>query len=122
MAKYHINNNGDALICKATQKCRFGGESGVENHFTNKNEAEKAAQQILAKKYGSLQPLKKKKAIEDLNKLSSKGVSIKKIDSIIDYNFDKINPNESSIDVLEEKPSEDFLNNIRKGILNYSKI
>lgn len=38
MAKYHIGKNGPG-VCNAKYKCRFGGESGKENHFGTQKEA-----------------------------------------------------------------------------------
>ena len=40
MAKYHISKNGKPSICRATKKCPLGGESGSENHFSSKSEAQ----------------------------------------------------------------------------------
>ena len=40
MAKYHISKNGKPSICRATQKCPLGGESGSENHFNSESEAQ----------------------------------------------------------------------------------
>lgn len=42
--KYHINpNTGRAGVCRAHKRpCEFGGDTGQENHYNSKEEAEKA--------------------------------------------------------------------------------
>lgn len=48
--KYHINNNGDVGICKAKKgACPFGGD---ENHFSNEQDAYKAAQELNESMFG----------------------------------------------------------------------
>jgi hypothetical protein len=38
--KFHINESGNALPCRATVRpCAFGGESGIENHFESAESA-----------------------------------------------------------------------------------
>lgn len=41
--KWHINGQGQVGRCSAKKKCPFGGVSGFENHYTNKEDAELAA-------------------------------------------------------------------------------
>lgn len=51
--KYHINENtGRVNICRATGKrgCPFGGESGVEDHFSSKEEALAQKEKIIKKR------------------------------------------------------------------------
>lgn len=38
--KFHINDKGEVGKCTAKKKCRFGGESGVDNHFSTMKEAQ----------------------------------------------------------------------------------
>jgi hypothetical protein len=52
--KYHINDKGEVHRCKARVKCRFGGATGVENHYSSLAEAEVAAQKTLTDNYGSM--------------------------------------------------------------------
>lgn len=50
MTKYHINKKGIPAPCRATKgNCPLGGEG---EHFSNKEEAEKRAKQLLEKEYG----------------------------------------------------------------------
>lgn len=39
MSKYHVNSKGETGKCSAKTKCPFGGETGVENHFSTEKEA-----------------------------------------------------------------------------------
>lgn len=40
--KYHINNHGYINECRAKEKCRFGGASGLDNHYSSINKARQA--------------------------------------------------------------------------------
>lgn len=42
--KYHVNpDTGKAAVCRATKRaCKYGGESGMENHYATKEEAQTA--------------------------------------------------------------------------------
>lgn len=52
MTKFHINKHGVPAPCKATKgNCPLGGD---EQHFSNKEEAQVAADEINAAKYGHL--------------------------------------------------------------------
>ena len=62
MSKFHINDNDISGPCGAEKgKCPFGGESGEDNHYATKEEAEQRAQQMLSEKYGSFKTSKKSK-------------------------------------------------------------
>lgn len=52
--KYHINSDGEAKPCTAKVRCRFGGESGVENHFSSAEDAQKEVQKRLQKEFSQL--------------------------------------------------------------------
>lgn len=55
MSKFHINKHGVPAPCKATKgKCPLGGDSGEENHFDSKQDAQKAADQINESQHGLL--------------------------------------------------------------------
>lgn len=68
MAKYHVDpQTGATGLCGAgsgpkARGCPYGGDSGVENHFANKNEAETAGQEVLKKLYGDFPEPQKKPA------------------------------------------------------------
>lgn len=50
--KYHVNpETGKVSICRAKVKCRFGGSTGNENHFSSKNAADQSAEGLMATKY-----------------------------------------------------------------------
>lgn len=123
MAKYHINAKGEVKPCRAQVKCRFGGASGKENHFTNKNQAEKVAQMNFSAQFGETSAVRKnfinqKDAEKTLKTLSDKGVRVKNVDSVNDFNFNNSKDySVSNIDVLDEKPNKEWLNSIRRGNL-----
>lgn len=52
--KYHINSQGEAKPCSAQVKCRFGGETGVENHFSTVEAAQAEVQHRLQKEFSQL--------------------------------------------------------------------
>lgn len=51
MVKYHVNpETGKTGVCSASKrKCRYGGDSGSENHYNNETDAMRASEQIIAK-------------------------------------------------------------------------
>lgn len=49
--KYHINSQGEAKPCAAQVKCRFGGETGVENHFSTVEAAQAEVQSRLQQEF-----------------------------------------------------------------------
>lgn len=52
MTKFHINKHGAPAPCKAQKgKCPLGGDSGKENHFDNKEEAQNYADKINEAEY-----------------------------------------------------------------------
>lgn len=56
--RYHVNpETGEAKPCSAEIQCRFGGDAP---HFDTKEEAQGAAENMMAEKYGSTTALKKK--------------------------------------------------------------
>lgn len=60
MSKFHVNGEGATGQCGAKEgNCPFGGDSGQENHYATKAEAEDAAQAMLSEKYGSFKTEKK---------------------------------------------------------------
>lgn len=61
MPKYHTNNEGEWGLCLAEIKCRFGGESGLENHYDTPEEAKAASREIMKEKYGPLSNMSGKK-------------------------------------------------------------
>lgn len=55
--RYHVNpETGEAKPCSAEIQCRFGGDAP---HFDTKEEAQGAAEKMMAEKYGSTTSLKK---------------------------------------------------------------
>lgn len=55
MTRYHINKNGVPSVCKAKPgNCPYGGQDGNENHFSNIEDAQKAADDIHAKEFNLL--------------------------------------------------------------------
>lgn len=60
VTKYHINNDGEARPCGAKVKCRFGGESGTENHFSTAEAAETEVQKRLQKEFSHVSSMRQK--------------------------------------------------------------
>lgn len=118
MAKYHINNNDEAKICRAQIKCRFGGENGKENHFDSMQEAEQKIQEKYSNTLSQFKGVSKDTSTNDLKKLSSAGVKVTKINSIKSYDFNSNDFNVSNIDLIDEKPDEELLSQIRSGKLS----
>lgn len=121
MAKYHINRKGEVKLCRAQIKCRFGGASGSDNHFTDKGEAEKKAQKDLSRKYGQVNSaVQKAKTTPNervINGLRSKGYQVTRVTSIQSHSFGSGQAlgGASQIDVLDEKPDQALLKQIRAG-------
>lgn len=59
--KFHVNTKtGSASACRAhTRPCPLGGETGTDNHFGTRAEAEAAGQKVLAEKHKPLQSVKR---------------------------------------------------------------
>lgn len=120
MAKFHINNNGEPKTCHAKVRCRFGGASGTENHFSSLKEAEAASQKKLEKIYGSAQGGVKKADLSSdtkaaLTKFYRDGVRVQHVGSIAAGNLTKPSATASDVTVMDEKPSKELLASIRRG-------
>lgn len=60
MARYHVNNSGDVGTCKAAKDgCPFGS---ADEHFTDKEEAQKASEKYMESQYGLINSIYKKGA------------------------------------------------------------
>lgn len=57
--KFHVNSKGEVGPCKAKVRCRFGGESGVENHFDTVEAAREAAQKNLQEEFSHLSSVRR---------------------------------------------------------------
>lgn len=57
--KFHVNSNGEVGPCKAKVRCRFGGESGVENHFDTAEAAQAASQKNLQEEFSHLSSVRR---------------------------------------------------------------
>lgn len=51
MKKFHVSESGEPGVCKAEIKCRFGGESGKENHFESIEEAQAFAEKRISEEF-----------------------------------------------------------------------
>lgn len=58
--KFHVNSNGEVGPCKAKVRCRFGGESGVENHFDTAEDARAAVQKSLQEEFSNVSSARRK--------------------------------------------------------------
>lgn len=59
MPKYHIGVNGPGACRARVRACPLGGESGTENHFDSKSEAETLHQKLLSEEHGFLKTSKR---------------------------------------------------------------
>jgi hypothetical protein len=57
--RYHINSAGEAMPCTAKVRCRFGGESGVENHFDTAEAAQIEVQNRLQKEFSQVSSVRR---------------------------------------------------------------
>lgn len=56
---YHVNpGTGKVSVCRAKIKCRFGGVDGTENHYDSKQEANAAAELVMAELHADTNRLK----------------------------------------------------------------
>lgn len=117
MAKYHINHKGEVKPCQARVKCRYGGASGSDNHFSNIADAEQAVQKRFSEKYGATNAVSRKgksASQEALASLSKKGVAVTTVSSVSSHRFQTPGRG-SSVDVIDEKPTRKLLESITSG-------
>lgn len=101
MSKFHVNpDSGASGKCNATVKdCPYGGETGTENHYATKIEAEQAGNKILRNKYGSFNVHTKSKLIdetESINTLEKRAKNLRELLSDLpryDEEYDEIESN-----------------------------
>lgn len=101
MAKFHVNpETGKSGRCHASVKdCPHGGDSGTENHYPTKVEAEKAGNRILQEKYGSFNVHAKSKLIDEtetINNLENRARNLREVLSDLpryDDEYDEIESN-----------------------------
>jgi hypothetical protein len=125
MAKFHINAKGEVKQCRAQIKCRLGGASGNENHFSNKADAEQAVQAKFAEMYQPLDsvrrsptPSEKRATTNAVNSFKKNGLRVSEVPSVVSYKFDNgLNFDVSNVDLLDEKPDPEFLAKLRSGKL-----
>lgn len=66
MSKFHINKHGVPAPCQAKKgNCPLGGDSGNENHFNTKEEAEQASYEMHSSKFGIIDGIEDIKGIQD---------------------------------------------------------
>lgn len=59
MTKYHVNAKGVPAICSARNgRCPYGGDTGSENHFESKEEAQKFADKMNESQFGVIPEVK----------------------------------------------------------------
>lgn len=86
MIKWHINDKGEVGRCSATKgKCPFGGASGLENHYSSREEAVKEAASTMAG-FSNLGTSSKKRPTESFQNTKD---TLRK--SLIDYGVMKNN-------------------------------
>lgn len=117
MAKYHINGNGEAKQCRANKRpCKF-------QHFDSMEEAEKNAQEQMSQRYGGSQGMRRAPRRDNgLQRLARSGVAVETVSSVSTHDFSSEHPEESSVDIVEEKPSAEMLRDIRSGKLSFSSL
>lgn len=86
MIKWHINDKGEVGRCSATKgKCPFGGASGLENHYSSREEAEKFVASSMAG-FSTLGTSSKKRPTESFKTTRD---TLRK--SLVDYGVRKTN-------------------------------
>lgn len=115
--KFHINSDTNQVgKCSAKIRCRFGGESGMDNHFGTAEEAQQQVEKQFEKKFDTLQGTKKKsvsdnsdkKLFESLNKLEESNNDLQRknqklresIEQELKKNVSLINKNEAKRDKI----------------------
>lgn len=113
MAFYHINNDHKSLECSSPDNCKFG--TPKEGHFTDSKEAEAEAYRQMTAKYGVVSQVTRSSKTSGLKSLQRSGFAVKRIQSVESFDFYSGDFEESTVDVLDEKPSTDFLNGVSEG-------
>lgn len=69
MSKFHINpETGETNTCTASKReCKYGGTTGLENHYTTEAEAKNASEKILSIEHGSFNNIEKLENWEKIN-------------------------------------------------------
>jgi hypothetical protein len=78
MPKYHIGSNGPSACRARVRACPLGGESGNENHFPTKAEAEVYHQKSLSDEHGLLKTSKRVSEDSDSQLLAPISIAIPK--------------------------------------------
>lgn len=127
MKKYHIMSNGGVDLCTAKKRCRLGGKSGIENHFTNKEDAQKASEEKLAAQFGNTKSVSRSvnAARNDTNvvlKELAKDVKVTRVKSVGSYDpaSDTGSKEESSVAVLSGGSEKALLEKIKAGNMKFS--
>lgn len=109
--KYHINNENKVGVCRAKKSCRFGGNTGFDNHYTDKKEALEAASKQIAKEFSSTTTSASKKFIENTENLKN---------LIISYGFKKsseLPPVSNNSEIIKK-----WFNNDKANYNNFKKL
>jgi len=84
MVKWHINDKGEVGRCSATKgNCPFGGATGLENHYSSREEAEKVTASSM-EGFSNLGTASKKRPTESFQNTKT---SIRK--SLVDFGISK---------------------------------
>lgn len=139
--KFHINSDTNEVgKCSAKIRCRFGGDSGMDNHFETKEEAQKQVERQFEKKFDTLQGARKnpedassdRKMFEALDKIEDNEKALlkkneelrKSIEQELKKNVSLINDHKKErekivLDLLE-KEGTDALLNVDKARIVYN--
>lgn len=117
MAKFHINNRGEVKPCQAKVRCRFGGASGQENHFTSQEAAAAALQRNYGTKYGVSPTALRKTSLPSLQDLAARGVPVNHVTSVRSHTFPP-SQGVSTVDILDESMTPGFMEDLRGGNLH----
>lgn len=129
--KFHINNDNKVLRCRASSRsCHFKGDmrsDGTDsNHFLSKEEAQKIADKRNEETYPQynqgIAKTRSRKTSMAITKMTKEGMDVHEI-SVMKNSFDKVSSSiedpekmlVSFVDIVDEKPSKDFLEKIRSG-------
>lgn len=121
--KYHISEDGVARQCRAVKgKCRLNQPE--DQHFTTREEAQDFANKQNAQKYGKTANLRKgsaKTAVKGFKKIEERNIDVKTI-NIATENFGKGNINSSTVDLIDDIPTEDLYNKIYSSTNLYNEL
>lgn len=107
---FHINDNNIEKECSSPDNCQFGNVT----HYATRQEAREAIQENFVAKYGATPPAKSRR-VSPIKFIERSGIRVNRISSIVDYQFKPGPIDVSTVDILDEKPSNEVVDGIKTG-------